>query len=242
MRMRRLVLTAAAAILAAGCAAPPDEDAFVHDPYEETNREIHSFNTGWDVVLIRPASQAYDAVVPGLARLLIRNGLDTLDLPAIFVNHLLQGEALAALRTAGRFGVNVVMGGVLLDPATEIGLPKEPTDLGVTLARWGFEEGPYVELPLLGPATTRDAVGRVAEIALDPFNFVTGVPALDALGPGAAALGIVDLRASNSAVIDRTLYEVEDSYLSLQSAYLQMRRRRLAGGATAEQLPDVFAE
>lgn len=243
MWIRRLVLTAVAAALVSGCAANPDPEAFAYDPYEETNREIHTFNKGWDTVLIRPASQVYEAVTPGLAQLLIRNGLDTLDLPAILVNNLLQGDPLAAMRTGGRLALNLVLGaGGLLDPATEFGLPKEPTDLGVTFARWGVEEGPYLSLPFLGPATARDAVGRVTEIALDPFNFVTGVPALETLGPGSTAIGIVDLRARNEAALDRALYESEDSYITVRSGYLQRRRRQVAGGATAEQLPDVFAE
>ena len=38
------------------------------------------------------------------------------------------------------------------------------------------------------------------------------------------------------------LYEVEDSYVTVRSAYLRRRRRQVAGGATAEQIPDVFAE
>lgn len=240
--VRRLVGLVALALLA-GCAAPADHEGFVWDPFEETNREIHDFNKGWDTVLIRPAARVYDEVTPGLARLLIANGLSMLDLPAIFANNLLQGDPVAALRTAGRFGINAVLGaGGLLDPATEFGLPKESTDLGVTFAVWGFEEGPFVELPLLGPATTRDAVGRVAEIALDPFNFLTGVQAIDALGPGTAVLGIVDLRSRNAAPIDRALYESEDSYIAVRSAYVQLRRRRVAGGATEEQLPDVFAD
>lgn len=229
-------------VAVAGCAAPPEDAGFAWDPYEETNREIHEFNRGWDTVLVRPASQLYQEATPGVVRLLVGNGLDMLDLPAIFVNYLLQGDPLAALRTAGRFSLNVVLGAGLLDPATEFGLPKEPTDLGVTFSKWGFEEGPYVSLPLLGPATARDGVGRVLEIALDPFNFLTGVPEIELLGPGTAFVGIVELRAENEDAIDRALYETEDSYVTTRSGYLQFRRRRVAGGVTEEQIPDVFAE
>jgi phospholipid-binding lipoprotein MlaA len=242
MSMLRGLLAVTLAGLLAGCAAPPEDAGFAWDPYEETNRQIHEFNKGWDTVLIRPASQVYDAVTPGVVRLLVSNGLDMLDLPAIFVNNLLQGDPLAALRTAGRFGINVVVGGGLLDPATEFGLPKEPTDLGVTFATWGFEEGPYVSLPLLGPATTRDAVGRVVEIAIDPFNFLTGFPGVEFLGPGSTGIAIVELRSDNATPIDRAYYGTEDSYVTTRSGYLQFRRRRVAGGVTEEQLPDVFVE
>lgn len=241
MRALRIVAALATGLLLAGC-ADRDPDVFVHDPFESVNRDIHDFNKGWDTVLIRPAAQVYDTVTPGLFRHLIGNGLQTLQLPFAFVNNVLQLEPMAALRTAGRFGVNVVLGLGVLDPATEFGLPREPTDLGITLAVWGFEEGPFVELPLLGPATTRDAVGRVAQIALDPFNFLTGVPNVEALGPGTAVVGVLELRADNTELIDRVLYEAEDSYITQRSGYIQFRRRRVAGGATEEQLPDVFAD
>lgn len=238
---RRLAALAAAALLSA-CAVAPTEEGGVADPWEGTNREFHSFNKGLDTAVLRPVAVVYDTATPGLVRLLVSNGLNMLELPAIFVNRVLQGEPELALRAAGRFGLNVVFGGVLLDPATEFGLPQEDTDLGVTFARWGVEEGVYHELPLLGPATSRDAAGRVLEIALDPFSFVTGVPALDAVGPGAAALGVIELRSDNLNVVDRVLYESADSYVASRSAYIQRRRRAVAGGATAESLPDVYGE
>lgn len=234
--------TLVAASLALAACAGPSEGEFVHDPWEDTNRQIHEFNKGVDTVLLRPAGQAYDAAVPGLAKLLIGNALDMLDMPMIVINRVLQGEPMLALEAVGRTGLNVVFGGGLLDPATEFGLPKEETDLGLTFASWGVEEGPYVELPFLGPATSRDAVGRVAEIAVDPFNFLTGVPAVDALGPGAAVTGIVEIRAENMSAIDRVLYESEDSYVAVRTFYNQRRRREAAGGVTADSLPDVYGE
>jgi phospholipid-binding lipoprotein MlaA len=241
-RGRLAAALAAAALALAGCATPDGEGFEVADPYEPTNREIHEFNKGWDVVLLRPAARLYQEATPGLFKLLISNGLDMLDMPMIFANQVLQGEPMAALRSAGRVGINLVFGGGLLDPATEFGLPKEETDLGVTFARWGVDEGPYVTLPLLGPGTARDAAGRVIEIAVDPFNFVTGVPAVEALGPGAAALGFVNLRAQSMNSLDQVLYESADSYEALKTTYIQRRRRTIQGGPTEEDLPDVFAD
>ena len=238
--VRSLVLAAVAPLVAA-CGAP-EPGAFVHDPWQGLNRDVHSFNKGLDTVLVRPAAVVYEAATPTLVRHLATNGLNMLALPAVFVNQVLQADLEGALSTMGRFGVNVLVGGVLLDPATEFGLPRARTDLGVTLAKWGVGEGPYVELPFLGPANARDGAARVAQIALDPFNFITGVPALDALGPGTAVLGVIDLRARNFEVIDRVLYESEDSYVTAQTGWVQMRRRQIAGGATAESLPDVFDE
>ncbi|MEM1314208.1 MAG: VacJ family lipoprotein [Pseudomonadota bacterium] len=231
------------AMLAAGCStAPGDGDGFANDPWESTNRDIHSFNKGWDTVLIRPAARGYQELVPGVVKLMASNALDMLSMPAIFANRLLQGDIEAAGKTLGRFGINAVLGGGLLDPATEFGLPYERTDLGVTFGRWGIGEGPYMELPLLGPSTARDAVGTVAQIILDPFNLISGVPALTEIGYGALGVRIVDIRSDNLELIDRVLYESADSYVTARTGYLQVRRRQVAGGLTAEGVVDVFEQ
>ena len=140
----RLLAALAGAAFLAGCAGPSDDSQFSYDPWEPVNRDFHSFNKGLDTALLRPTASVYDTVTPTLVRVLVRNGLSMLELPAVFVNHVLQGDIEDAGITAARFGVNVVMGGVLLDPATELGLPLIETDLGLTFAEWGIEEGPYV--------------------------------------------------------------------------------------------------
>ena len=38
-------------------------------------------------------------------------------------------------------------------------LPPHENDFGTTLGKWGVEPGPYLMLPLLGPATLRDTPG-----------------------------------------------------------------------------------
>lgn len=243
-----------AASLLAGCAsgeATGVGDDFVYDPWEQTNREVHAFNKGLDTVLLRPASKLYEIATPGLVKLLVRNGLDMLQMPAIIVNHALQGDVEKTLAGIGRFGVNIVMGAGLLDPATEMGLPKERTDFGLTLASWGFEEGPYIELPVLGPATVRDGIGRVGHIAFDPLTYVTSISAFDDYSdltdtlnsywvfPFRAAV----VRSEYGGAVDQVLYESEDSYITTRSFYLQLRRREVAGGETqADTLPDVFSE
>jgi phospholipid-binding lipoprotein MlaA len=234
---------AAAALVAAlaGCSSSVDAPGYVNDPYIGVNREFHAFNKQVDTYALRPVANAYDIAAPGLVKLLASNALDTLDLPGIVANHVLQGEFLAALRSAGRLGLNIVVGaGGLLDPATEFGLPKEDTDFGITLARAGAAEGPYLELPLLGPATGRDLMGRVGDMVLSPMSWITGLP--DATGPAIGAFNVIEARQSNLSAIDRVLYESEDSYIAVRSFYTQARRRQVAGDVTAASLPDVFAE
>ena len=237
-----------ALLLTAACASgPADPDALIADPYEETNRDIHAFNKGLDSAILKPLAEGYDLVTPELFQHMIGNGLNHLRMPGIFVNRVLQGDSHEASVAAGRFVVNTVVGaGGLLDPATEFGLPYEPTDFGVTLAAWGADEGVYVEAPFFGPSTTRHLVGRVVNFALDPSILITtgAVEVGTALQIADAArtpVDIVNTRHENAELIDDILYESEDSYVTARTGYIQNRRRRIAGDETnTEALPDIF--
>jgi phospholipid-binding lipoprotein MlaA len=243
---RRAAGLAACALLVAGCAAAPAEGQLVADPFERANRSIHAFNVGLDRYALRPASRAYDTVTPALFQHMISNFVDHLRLPVSFVNTVLQGDVDAALETAGRFGVNTIVGaGGLLDPATEFGLPFEPTDFGLTLAAYGVEEGAFVMLPVFGPSTARDAAGVIGDFALDPLTYVTV-----GAGSGETAATVAQIvtppvvaRTENSALIDSALYESEDSYVTVRAAFIQARRAAVrGGGADPEALPDILGE
>ena len=41
-------------------------------------------------------------------------------------------------------------------------------DFGQTLAVWGIENTPYLVLPLIGPSSVRDGIGRGVEFFADP--------------------------------------------------------------------------
>lgn len=236
-----------AGLALAGCAsAPTDPGALIADPHQSVNRDFHAFNKGLDTAIIQPAAELYGAATPELIKHLIKNEVQHLRLPGIFINRVLQGDLLMASRAFGRFGVNTTMGAAgLLDPATELGLPYEPTDFGVTLAVWGADEGVYHEAPFFGPSTTRHLVGRVVNFALDPSILVTtgAVEASTALVIADAArtpLEVVNIRHENAEIIDEILYGTEDSYVAARNAYVQTRRRYVAGETDTEQLPDIF--
>lgn len=239
----------ALALLASGCAtAPAVEGQLIADPYEATNRNVHEFNKGLDTAILRPAAQAYEFVTPALVQHMVGNGLDHLQLPGIFINRLLQGDAEEAGAALARFSLNTIIGaGGLLDPATEFGLPHTPTDFGVTLARWGAPEGAYVEAPVFGPHTERHLVGRIVNFALDPTILIT-VGAVEVANTIAiidlarAPISAVRARDDNFGLVDDILYESEDSYVTSRSGYVQARRRRVAGETTAEQAPDIFGD
>ncbi|MEM7545810.1 MAG: VacJ family lipoprotein [Pseudomonadota bacterium] len=244
----RACLVALTLVSAACASAPADPDALIADPYEQTNRDIHAFNKGVDQVLLKPVSEVYDFATPALVKHLIANEVRYLQLPGIFINRLLQGDIEAAGAALGRFSLNTTLGAVgLLDPATEFGLPHEPTDFGVTLAVWGADEGIYLELPFFGPATSRHAVGRVVNFVLDPGFLVTaGVIDLSGVLSAAATartpVEVVNARHENAELINEVLYESEDSYITARTGYVQFRRRFVGGQDSTEALPDIFEE
>lgn len=249
MTARRAIrlLAAIGFVWTLGACAAPDPDPgnlAATDVYEAQNRKIHQFNVELDRAVLRPVAQGYAAVTPTLARHLIGNGLSHLELPADFVNYLLQGRVDRALETLGRFTLNTVMGaGGLLDPATEFGLPRRATDFGVTMARHGAAEGAYLVVPLLGPKTGRDLVGDVVDLAFYPTTYLgfMGVQHATAVQAGTEALQLVERRASQAELVDELLYESPDSYVALRAVYLQHRRALVADEeAAAEALPDIF--
>ncbi len=229
----------------AACAtADPNADLSATDPHEGFNRKMNEVNLVLDRNVLRPVAQGYDFVTPTLVKHLLGNGFNHLDLPADFINYLLQGEINSALETLGRFTLNTVLGaGGLLDPATEFGLPKEDTDFGLTLAKYGVGEGTYWVLPLVGPTTTRDAFGGLVDIALSPTTYIGYVePSVSPeLGLSLVIVETIHDRNANAGLIDELLYESADPYISLRSVYLQRRRSLVAGDeGGADALPDIF--
>lgn len=242
--LARLASVLVVGVWLGACAAPPSDGELVADPYEGFNRNMHAFNKGADEYVLRPVSHAYDFATPTLFRHLIGNAVSHLDLPNAFVNQLLQGEGEQALATFGRFAINTVYGaGGLLDPATELGLPHEDSDFGLTLASWGVEEGAYLELPIFGPSNERDAFGILVDVALSPSTYIGDADlAVRIALASARPVQILEQRTVHGALIDDLLYRSEDSYVSLRTNYIQNRRRRVSGGETdVESLPDLFS-
>lgn len=231
-KQRRARLAVGAAALAAlGACTPMPPDGAINDPYESTNRSVHEFNRGFDRTLARPASQAYGTVVPAPVREMVDNFANNLELPGDVLNNILQGRPGPALRNTARFAFNTVLGfGGLVDPAQLIGLNHDKTDFGETLAVWGVREGAYVELPVLGPSTERDTLGKVVDFAMNPVGWVADHRRDNQIAAVGVAAALGD-RYTFTGVIDDILYNSADSYAQLRLQYLQNRRFELGQGA-----------
>lgn len=200
------------------------------DPFESFNRAVFEFNDGLDRAVIKPVAQFYADVVPETPRLLFRNFVSNLLEPWNALNNLLQGKPAAAASDVVRFAMNTLITLGFGDPAAEAGLSRSNEDLGQTLGVWGFGPGPYLVLPLLGPSSVRDGLGRVGDIGFDPSRRIADNDAFAAV----TALRILDLRASLLPAERLMEGAALDRYAFIRNAYLQRRLNLVYDGNPPE--------
>jgi len=221
-QVRKFVGLSLILLLLAGCATPmPRKD----DPYEKFNRKMYAFNDFADKVAIRPVAVGYRRITNQTTRTLISNFFANVESPITIANDLLQGNLPQAFKATSRLAINTTVGVLgLFDPASEIGIQASTTDFGVTLAKWGVPEGPYLVLPLYGPTTARD-VWRlpVDNNFFDPLAWYAREHDFDFHAQYAPTIGyLVTLRSS--AIDAETLLEgVYDPYIFYRDAYRQRR-------------------
>lgn len=210
-------------VLLAGCATTPQRRT--DDPYESFNRSMFKFNQELDKVAIRPVAVGYRKITDPPIRHSVSDFFSNIRLPITIGNDLLQARIKDAAQNTGRFLVNLTLGfGGIFDPASHLGIPDHDTDFGVTLARWGVPDGPYLVLPFVGSTTVRN-VWRlpVDSYLFDPLSyysrdhsFAYGQQYLPQL------LYLVSLRAGamNAEAFVNSAY---DPYVFMRDAYRQHR-------------------
>jgi phospholipid-binding lipoprotein MlaA len=229
----------ACAILAvaflAGCATPPSDpedrkefDA-TNDPLEPTNRFFFGFNQTLDHGFIRPIALAYRDTVPEAGRTGVHNVVTNLREPWVFINDALQADADHAGVTFGRFFINSTIGlfGIFDVAGSAFNLPHRDNDAGLTLARWGAPDGPYLVLPLLGPSNPRDAVGIAAAFFLDPIDLYLGHHDLTDAVWAQTLVEALDTRTQYLDTLDSLERTSLDFYSTLRSITRQHREDQI---------------
>lgn len=219
----RFACLALLASLLGGCATAQNPK----DPFEPFNRVVYNFNEGLDKAIVKPVAQVYQAVLPQFVRTTVSNFFSNLNDVLVMLNNLLQGKFYAALDDFGRIAINSTIGLLgALDIATEAGLERNNEDFGQTLGWWGVAEGPFIMLPLLGPSTARDVVGRVGDWFTDPVTYVDPTRSRNQL----RGTYFVNRRAElldASKILETAAL---DPYEFLRDAYLQRRRSLIYDG------------
>src|SRR5256884_9908851 len=161
------------ALLVSACASGHrDASLPISDPNEQTNRQVLAANQQ----ILGPVSEGVRAAVPGPVHDRLHDLNSNLKEPRILVNNVLQLRFDAATRTTTRFVLNSTVGMAgLFDVAGGQGIAQQSGDFGQTLFVWGGSEGPYVMQPYFGPATLRDAVGSVVDMAANPVGWLIGM-------------------------------------------------------------------
>ena len=213
-------------ILLSACASQPvtmtDPE---RDPWESYNRKMHAFNMGLDKAIFRPVAKGYDTIMPDAPQRGVRNFFNNLAYPVVFLNLLFQGRFKDSLTATGRFLLNTT-GGLLgfFDVASKEGIPDYDEDFGQTVAVWGWKDSRYLVMPVFGPFTVRDLLGRSFYGRAHPLSYYSRKHNYWPV--------VGDLITRRAALLpfDDDIKNAHDPYTLIRDAYLQRREFLIYNG------------
>ena len=210
-----------------------NNQAEVKDCFETINRGVFAFNQGLDKAVFKPLAKGYRKL-PQPVRSGTSNVISNLGNVVTIPNNILQGQVKDASMNSLRLIINSTLGiAGIFDVASYYGIEKrDKEDYGQTLGTWGFGEGCYFVLPVLGPSTVRDSIGSLVNlmggddwynvtVANDTQYFNEADYYLSRVTSG------VDFRAKNLESFDSLEKTSIDLYASIRSLYLQDRQRKI---------------
>lgn len=195
----------------------------VRDPLETFNRDMYVINDFLLLYVLEPAAKGVKTVVPWEFRTIFRNALRNIRFPVRFVNCLLQGQWEKSGDEFAAFFLNTTVGflGMADVAAAYPGLTKSPEDMGQTLAVWGWEDSAYLTLPFFGPATIRDALGKIPDGLLDPLFWYSNLTLSLSLR-GGEAVNDTTFRIGDYETIKKASL---DPYVAIRNGYIQNRQK-----------------
>jgi len=211
------------------------------DPFEDLNRDIFIFNEKLDEKLLKPAALTYRKVTPQFARTGVTNFFNNLEEIDTTINQVLQGEIKYAFNDASRFVINSTIGLLgLIDIASKMGLQRHEEDFGQTLGVWGFNSGPYIMIPFLGPSNPRDLLSRPIS------SFLSGTFAMEDNDVKLTLIGI-DALETRERLLDAETLIIGDKYIFVKDAYVQSREYEINNGSTEDDeflddMDDIFGD
>jgi len=213
----------------------------INDPFEDLNRDIFFFNEKLDEKLLKPAALTYRKVTPQFARTGVTNFFNNLEEIDTTINQVLQGEIKYAFNDASRFVINSTIGLLgLIDVASKMGLERHEEDFGQTLGVWGFNSGPYIMIPFLGPSNPRDLLSRPIS------SFLSGTFAMED-NDVKVTLVSIDALETRERLLDAETLIIGDKYIFVKDAYVQSREYEINNGSTEDDeflddMEDIFGD
>ena len=230
----RLLAALALGTWVGGCSTSP-EAIEQNDPFEPLNRDVFEFNHSLDNKVALPVATFYRSVAPEEFRDHLHYFLTNLHLPVTFANDVLQGHFERGGQAIGRFAANSTLGAAgVFDVATNWGMPYHEEDFGQTMGFYGVGEGPYLVLPLLGPAVPRDIAGGFVDHYLDPLSYLSFHDKFIWTW-SRSALTFVDARSRSVDSLREIQRSSIDLYATTRSLYRQSRDTEIRNGE-----PDVM--
>lgn len=224
-------------------AAPPanaaaDAAQSAYDPLEGFNRGTFRFSMGLDHAILRPIAHGYMAVTPKPVQNRVSAVVYNLGEPSTTLNDILQGHPKRAGRSSARFLINSTVGVLgLWDVASKMNIPAHDADFGQTFGYYGVKPGPYLYVPVIGPSSFREGVGRVLDFFTDPVGIVGG-GYTTTFGATRVVVQTVETRARADTAF-RALDDAIDPYATTRSAFGQYRAAFLREATgEAQTLPD----
>ncbi len=202
--------------------------AIAADPLEGVNELSFTTVQTVDRIFVEPVSLAYKDKIPKPVRDGLRNVLDNLQEPVVFLNFLLQLKPGKAAETLGRFAVNSTIGvGGLIDVAKRrpFKLRRRVNGFAFTLGYYGVKPGAFLFLPLIGPTTVRDLLGRVIDLSLLPTAFGSPFSRSYYTVP-TTAVRSMDERAEKKDEL-QSFEDSADPYAALRDSYLHNRQAEI---------------
>ena len=188
-----------------------------NDPFEDINRKVWAFNEFLDGNFAKPTAEIYTTIAPDFVEVGMSNFFRNINELDNTANQLLQGHPILAINDFSRFLINTTIGlGGFIDIGSRLGLERHAEDFGQTLGYWGVSSGPFLMMPIYGPATPRSLAGRSVSsvlggtFAIEETDVRLGISALDALETRARYLEVETL-----IIGDRYSF-IRDSYMQYQ--------------------------
>lgn len=210
---------------------------------ETYNRAMFEFNYQLDKKVLLPVAKGYKKVTNKFVRNRVSSFFNNLEEPAYMVNNLLQGEVKNTGVSAGRFVINTTLGLLgTFDVASGWGLEKKKMGFDATLAKYCVPDGPFVVLPVVGPATPRYVVGWSADAYMSPLYWAlvnSDSAKSDAVVWGGTGLKYINLRAENIELLDSLEKGSVDFYAATKSAFMQNRQKFVSICASKENVDKV---
>lgn len=203
-----------------------EDQVRVADPLSSLNKAIFHFNDKLYFWFLKPIARGYKVVTPEFFRTGVKNFFRNLATPIRLANCLFQGKTDSAAVEFSRFLTNTIIGilgfGSPADKYPELTSPSEE-DFGQTLAVYGLGNGFYIVLPVLGPSTLRDAMGRAGDWFLNPINYI------EPTEMSYAVWGFDKVNQTSFRIGEyEALKEISvDPYVAVRNIYLQYREKKI---------------